>query len=111
MKKVFAKIYQLDMSKNEAEDLAFNGSEYQMERFGSIRTDLYRNIYEGPVEVESDASVSNVLESIYETLNIGNRPEGYSGWSLSPSDIVGYGGKQYYVEPFGFTELEKEMAS
>ena len=107
MKTLSAKIFQLDMSE-ETRDIAFWGSDIQIKKHGRIRTDLYRTVYEGQIKISDDSSEQETLESIFELLNVGRLPESYSGRSLSVSDIVEYDGKQYFVEPVGFTKLDKE---
>jgi len=45
------------------------------------------------------------LEEIFFKFNI-ERPEDFTGHSLSVSDIVEVGNKKYYVDSFGFKEID-----
>ena len=46
------------------------------------------------------------LEELFHLFNVGAKPEGYKGHSLSTSDIVELDGVLYYVDSFGWRELE-----
>lgn len=45
------------------------------------------------------------LDACYREFNV-NRPEGFEGHSLSMSDLIEMDSHLYYVDSFGFTEVE-----
>lgn len=45
------------------------------------------------------------LEEIFFKFNM-ERPEDFTGHSLSVSDVVEVNGKKYYVDSFGFKEID-----
>ena len=46
-----------------------------------------------------------ILDDIYEIFNVGNRPEDFTGHSLSVSDIIVKDGEMYYVDSIGFAKI------
>ena len=77
------------------------------ENFGEPDKNNYELVYEGEIE-------TNDLESIYTKFNL-NHPRGFTGHSLSMSDVVelydGNGSEFYYVDRFGFKEIDFEGKS
>jgi len=69
-----------------------------------ITRDLYEKVWEG--EIEASGNVYETLEQIFCQFNIGRKPEGYKGHSLSVSDIIQLDDKSYYCDSFGFEEIE-----
>ena len=65
----------------------------------------YDKVYVGDfTEFENIADINGQLDAIYLKFNE-NRPEDFKGHSLSISDVVVINGKSYYVDDFGFKEL------
>lgn len=94
-------IYQLkDNEENRV--LSFQSLQYLAEQGISISRDRYDLIYTAQMEE------GMTLDSIFERFNI-NRPEDFTGHSLSVSDVVVINdGEKYianYVDDFGFTEI------
>ena len=65
---------------------------------------MYDKIYDGKVEDTGD--ISHTLENIFVALNVGKKPDGYRGHSLSISDVVLMDGVYYYVDIIGFKEIK-----
>lgn len=68
----------------------------------------YKEVYAGTTEVdETDENEPYMaLEELFHILNVGAKPKGYKGHSLSVSDIVELDGVLYYVDSFGWIELK-----
>lgn len=67
----------------------------------------YEQVYEAPlseVEKVSD-SRSEQLEYLFQKFNTGSRPDGYTGVSMSVSDVVVLDKTPYFVDSIGFKEL------
>lgn len=67
--------------------------------FGKVDLTDYEQVYEGKFEDDT------TLEDIYYVFNM-VRPEGFTGHSLSTSDIIIDNGIVYYVDSVGFKELD-----
>ena len=82
----------------------FIGYEELKRAFGEPDKVNYRTAYDGEIE-------SNDLEEIYTKFNL-NHPHGFTGHSLSISDVVELyddnGSEFYYVDRFGFKEIDFE---
>lgn len=76
--------------------------------FVKSRVDInnYEVKYEGDVDynIESEHDLNVVLERLYSKFNI-NRPEDFTGHSLSVSDVIELDGVNYYVDSFGFEKF------
>lgn len=74
--------------------------------FGSPDIKNYNVVYDGNVG-------TNDLEEIYGVFNLDTKPEGYSGYSLSVSDIVELYDESesefHYVDSVGFVRIETEQ--
>ena len=68
-----------------------------------LTRDKYETVYDG--EIEECKSDTETLEQIYMMFNIGKKPDGFNGRSLSVSDIVKLGDKFYFCDSFGFIEI------
>lgn len=83
----------------------FIGYEELKETFGEPDKNNYKIVYEGEIE-------TNDLEEIYTKFNL-NHPHGFSGHSLSISDVIELyddnGSEFYYVDSFGFKEIDFEQ--
>lgn len=82
----------------------FIGYEELKESFGEPDKNNYKIVFEGEIE-------TNDLEEIYAKFNL-NHPHGFTGHSLSISDVVELyddnGSEFYYVDRFGFKEIDFE---
>ena len=88
------KIYQAGIeAKNKFMDLEFTNRVY-----GGVNSNDYNVVFDGELPVSN-------LEAIYMLLNT-SRPEGYTGHSLSVSDIVVTEEGAFYCDSFGFTEID-----
>lgn len=81
--------------------MRFIGYDEMIEKFGEPNMQDYEAVYDGEVE-------TNDLESIYAKFNV-EHSEGFSGHSLSMSDVVELyddaGSEFHYVDRFGFKEI------
>lgn len=71
-----------------------------IKEYGKIDLSDYEVVYDGYFE---DDNVK--LEYIYYIFNM-VRPEGFTGHSLSTSDIIILNGNKYYVDSIGFKKLD-----
>lgn len=67
----------------------------------------YKKVYEG--EIDSDAKDDSILEGIFAQYQ-GRKPEGYTGRSVSVSDVIKLDGKPYFTDDYGFTRLRGKAA-
>ncbi|MBU5426968.1 hypothetical protein KQI41_11145 [Tissierella pigra] len=83
----------------------FIGYEELKDKFGEPDKDNYKIAYEGKIE-------TNDLEEIYTKFNL-NHPQGFTGHSLSISDVIelydSTSSEFYYVDRFGFKEIDFEQ--
>lgn len=95
-------IYQLD-EREDLHGLRFMGSEYLKEYGLPVEAGNYHYIYGGRL------AEGETLDGIYERFNV-RHPDNYAGHSLSVSDVVvlqrGGEAKAYYVDSFGFSEID-----
>lgn len=98
------KVFQIKDSAEKAHFLMFSSLSMVKHLELQVKLGNYELVYSGEVE---DAGQQNnaVLEDIYMQLQ-GRKPEGYKGHSLSVSDIVLYKGRYYYVDDFGYEQLD-----
>ena len=86
-------VFQADINaKNKFMDLDFTN------KHGGINHNDYKCVFDGELPVSN-------LEAIYMLLNT-SRPDGYTGHSLSVSDIVVTPYGAFYCDSFGFTEID-----
>lgn len=94
-------IYQLDPNSN-GDDKRFMNMDYIRSHGGEIIGDEYSLIYSGVL------SSQETLDSLYQRFNI-NHPQGYTGHSLSVSDVILLNRdgqvQAYFVDSFGFSKL------
>ena len=99
--------YQIYQVRDDAENsryIKFSSLEL-IESMGlKISRDMYEEVWDGEVEESND--VFDTLEHIFCQFNIGRKPEGYKGHSLSVSDIIRLEDKFYYCDSIGFEEIE-----
>ena len=79
----------------------------QKHGFGSPDIKNYNVVYDGNIG-------TNDLEKIYSVFNLDTKPEDYSGYSLSVSDIIELydenGSEFHYVDSVGFVRIEPDLA-
>ena len=99
-------IYQLKVS-DETRDIRFISLESLTEQGRQPDISTYDKVYEGDFTGFEQAgdTIGKQLEAVYTRFNL-NRPEDFKGHSLSISDVVVVKEKAYYVDTFGFKELE-----
>jgi hypothetical protein len=71
----------------------------------NIDSDIYKPVYETEIESAVDMDPFKILEDLFRQTNIGERPDGYTGHSLSVSDVVQLGPDFYFCDSFGFEKL------
>lgn len=109
--------------KQETEQQTFqiyqikSGEQYHGIRFESLadnananlNRDDYDFVYEGNWSEIAGSTTKAKLENLYQALNSGEKPTGYSGHSLSVSDVIAVpeNGETvaYYVDKAGFAEM------
>ena len=73
-----------------------------LERLGRLGLQFNKNdykvVYSGQMDVED-------AEDVYMRCNIGQKPNGYKGHSLSVSDIVYMDGKYLFCDSVGFKDV------
>lgn len=81
--------------------IKFIGYDELLERFGEPVPENYQAVYDGTLD-------TNELEEIYAKFNV-EHPEGFTGHSLSMSDVVELydeaGSEFHYVDRFGFKQI------
>lgn len=97
------RVWQLRANVNP--ESKFIGYEELKENFGEPDKNNYKIVYRGEIE-------TNDLEEIYTKFNL-NHPYGFTGHSLSMSDVIELyddnGSEFYYVDRFGFKEIDFEQ--
>ena len=87
--------------------------EYAFMRYGSaVRLGFdennplrdYEEFYSGVLEDEPGSTDDEYLEKIFTKFNR-NHPAGYTGRSVSVSDIIDLNNQLYYCDSFGFVKL------
>ena len=98
------KIYQL---KNDAENHAIRFEGFtDAERYGeAAKPENYDLVYTGSLD---DFEDSNKLEAIYTKFNL-DRPEDFTGHSLSVSDIIVMNNEAHYVDSYGFVDVSDKF--
>lgn len=95
------KLYQLPVKNNAV----FMDLEFVKENNIMPALSDYNKVWEGSVEDLEDMSDVTVLDHIYMKYQ-GTKPEGYTGRSLSTSDVVELDGKYYYCDSYGWELLD-----
>ncbi|MDE7302686.1 MAG: DUF3849 domain-containing protein, partial [Oscillospiraceae bacterium] len=107
IKKPDFEIYQIKKS-DETNSIRFESLERLAELGQKPEFSNYDKVYEGnmsTVNVRGD-TVGDKLEAVFVKFNI-NRPEDFTGHSLSVSDVVVMDDKAYYVDKVGFQPLKE----
>lgn len=93
-------ILQITGRDQESRNAKFMGTS-SMHNLGiEYNPSLYSSVYKGDMTVGS-------LDDVYRKLQ-GTKPEGYTGHSLSVSDLVKVDGSTYFVDEFGFKKILKK---
>ena len=87
------RVYQADISA----PCKFMDYDFTM-KHGGIERKYYKTVFSGELPIKD-------LEDVFTILNT-SRPEGFTGHSLSVSDIVVVNGTTYFVNSFGFKEID-----
>lgn len=102
------KIYQIDMERPGAEQLAFRPYAPCAGRADTVCSDAYILAYRGTLACESGWDSVNILEHLFQMLNT-EHPADYKARSLSVSDVVSLldddGERFYYCDVFGFQPI------
>lgn len=106
-------IYQIKDDATNARYIKYSGLDFVKENdlctmsgdLCKLDSDLYEKVYEGQTEVGEDEEAIVTLEYLYMKFQ-GRKPEGYTGHSLSVSDVVVLDGTAYYVDNYGFEEID-----
>lgn len=87
------KVYQAEISSpNKFMDYRFTI------QHGGIVRDHYKLVYDGELDAYNPEDVFVILNTC--------KINGYSGHSLSVSDVIEFNGDIYFVDSFGFKKLE-----
>ena len=104
-------IYQVNDETKNGRYIKFMGLDFVKENdlctmsgdLCKLDSDLYNKVYEG--EVDDFQSASECLDELYMKFQ-GQKPEGYTGHSLSMSDVIVLDGKAYYCDSYGWEEID-----
>ena len=99
--------YEIYQMKPEHVGLRFMNSKWFKLKGEKITADKYTKVYEGDLDDNAFIYVEkkSCLEWIYQVFNL-SRPEGFTGHSMSVSDVVVLDGKAYFCDSIGFTPLQ-----
>jgi hypothetical protein len=101
-------IYQINDSNDEYTKFLFRDYDYFKNKnktnLNSILK-MYNKKYEyNDTTYDKTINPNKILNSIFEKFNI-DRPDDFTGWSLSVSDIIVLDDIYYMVDSFGFEQL------
>lgn len=101
-------LYQILMLKNGDETVRKRFMSYAWTvAHGGVSLDEYETAYSS--HIEPVGTVAETLEAIYVKFNT-DRPEDYTGRSLSVSDLVMLDGVgAYFCDSFGFRKLDNQL--
>lgn len=88
------RVYQADISA----PCKFMDYDFTMGQ-GGIERKYYKTVFSGELPIKD-------LEDVFTILNT-SRPDGFTGHSLSVSDIIVVNGTTYFVNSFGFKEIDE----
>ena len=106
-------IYQIQNGAGNARYIKFSGLDFVKENnlcemegeLCKLDSDMYEKVYEGDIETEQNEEPVATLETLFMKFQ-GRKPEGYTGCSLSVSDVIVLDGKAYYCDNYGFEEID-----
>lgn len=90
-------VFQIDMSR-DTQRVKFMPLETAMQRTGEVDASLYQKVFDGELDCDD-------LEEAYEILN-SEPPSGYTGHSLSVSDVVKTADGFFYCDSYEFKPIE-----
>lgn len=94
------KVYQLPVKHNAK----FMRLSFVKEHNIMPKLEDYKLVYEGEFEPQGEYSEPDQLYMKFQ----GEKPEGYTGHSISMSDVVEIDGKYYYCDSYGWEEVDFE---
>lgn len=94
------KVFQISKDK-DTNNVKFKSLDEARKRNNSVNIDpsIYLKVFDGEVPCES-------LEEVYRLFNAPSRPKGFTGHSLSVSDVVEVEDQRLYVDTLGFKVVE-----
>ena len=98
------KVYQVSESAPNSHFLMFSSLDMVEHLELKVSIENYKVVWEGQVEDKGD--VMATLDRVFRMLNVGQKPEGYKGHSLSVSDVIEMDGKYYYCDSYTFEEIQ-----
>ncbi len=106
-------IYQIKEDAKNGRYIKFMGLDFLKENdlcevngdLCKLDSDLYEKVYEAEYEPNPEATTEVILDYLYRMFQ-GAKPEGYTGHSLSVSDVVVLDGTAYYVDDYGFEKID-----
>lgn len=90
------KILQINMDR-DTNRIAFESYDGMMKYQGKFDISIYDEVWSGEVQADD-------LEDVYTIFNV-NHPEGYTGRSLSVSDLVKTEDGLYFCDSIGFRKV------
>ena len=96
-------IWQADPDTEKGRRVKFSSYEEVGEFSLEVSKDCYKKVYEG--ETYDSSEVDTLLENLFMKFQ-GTKPEGYTGHSLSVSDVIVIEGAAYYTDGTGFVKIE-----
>ena len=90
------KIFQINQQRDK-DNIKFMDLNYIREKVGYLTANIYDIVFSGDVNCQS-------LEEVYTAFNRDIRPEGFSGHSLSVSDVVQIIDSEEYEPGFYFCD-------
>lgn len=99
----------IEIWQTDDHDRAFTGSE-MANRLGIriVKDKSYKKVFDGEVDVDENDNAA--LENIFARFQ-GKKPEGYSGRSVSVSDLITLDGKTYFTDDYGFKRMSKSAVA
>ena len=103
-------VYQIDHEK-DVERVHFENYERTMEWVGKVDPSIYQKVWEGEYDPSAYENEFSFLDELFFVLNVGDKPEDYTGTSMSVSDVVVLGEEAYFVDSVGFKRISPERFS
>lgn len=96
------KVFQIDRNKDK-ERIRFESYKRTIEWAGKVDPEIYKKVWDAEFNIDGID-----LNEIYYMLNLDEKPEGYAGTSLSVSDVFTIDDRSWFVDSFGFKEIDPE---
>lgn len=94
-------VYQIDHEKDK-ERVCFTNYEDTIAWAGKVDPAIYHKVWESEIDPCGYFNMDRLLEEVFWMLNAGEKPEGYTGRSLSVSDVIVTDIWAYFVDSIGF---------